>query len=338
VIAPVNEWPAFLYDGQTAKRKAVTVKLTVPGYIVVQEFGSLARYPLNEVVVADRLGSQPARVDLPDGARLDIPAAAEFYAALSVSSGRKQWLHALESRWTLVLLALICTLSLAWVAYVWGIPATARFVAFSVPREVDSKIGAEGLELLDQYTFAPSELYAARRESLRELFSLVKDTVGEGNDYQLELRKGGAMGANAVALPAGIIILTDELVELSVNDEELAAVLAHEIGHVRNRHALRALLQNSVVAGLIILVTGDASAAGSIAAGIPTMLAQADYSRAFEIDADGVAREFLVAQNMPLSRFADIILRLEEQQGAMQGAAGLLSTHPAAVERARNFR
>ena len=84
------------------------------------------------------------------------------------------------------------------------------------------------------------------------------------------------MGANAVALPAGIIIMTDALVELSENDEELAAVLAHEIGHVRNRHALRALLQNSVVAGSIILVTGDASSAGSIAAGIPTLLARAD--------------------------------------------------------------
>jgi len=338
VTATLREWSAHLYDGQIAKRKAVTVKLTVPGYIVVQEFGALARYPLEDVTVAEQLGSQPARIDLPGGARLEIPAAAEFYAALSASSGHKQWLHALESRWMLVLLALLLTLAAAWATYVWGIPAAARIVAVSLPRDVDSKIGSEGLELLDQYMFAPSELEPARRESLLELFAVVEETVGAGNAFQLEFRKGGDMGANAVALPAGIIIMTDELVELSINDDELAAVLAHEVGHVRNRHALRALLQNSVVAGLIVLVTGDASSAGSIAAGIPTLLARADYSRAFELDADSVAREFLVAREIPLQSFADIIMRLEEEHGAVPEAAGFLATHPAAAERARNFR
>ena len=334
----INELPAFMYDGQTAARKAVIVKLTVPGYIVIQELGALARYHLKDVTVSDRLGSQPARVDLPGGGRLEIAAAAEFYAALEASSGQAQWLHAFEARWALVLLALLLMLFSGWAIYIWGIPAAARVVAFSLPRDVDKTIGAEGLELLDEHMFAPSELDDARRASLMELFATVEATVGADNDYQLEFRKGADMGANAVALPAGIIILTDELIELSVNDEELAAILAHEIGHVRNRHALRALLQNSVVAGLVILVTGDASSAGSIAAGIPTLLARADYSRDFESDADLVAREFLVARQIPLHRFADIILRLADETGSRQESTGLLSTHPAAAERALNFK
>ena len=334
----VNELSAYLYDGKTAERKAVTIKLTLPGYIVIQELGALARYRLEDVSVSDRLGSQPARVELPDGGRLEIPAAEDFYTVFAASSGRTQWLHAFESRWALVLLALLLTLSAGWVTYIWGIPAAARVVAFSMPRDVDKMIGAEGLELLDQYMFTPSQLDAARRQSLNELFATVEATVGAGNDYQLEFRSSEAMGANAVALPAGIIIMTDALVELSENDEELAAVLAHEIGHVRNRHALRALLQNSVVAGSIILVTGDASSAGSIAAGIPTLLARADYSRKFEADADLVAREFLIDQEIPLQRFADILLRINDEAGARGESAGLLSTHPAAAERALNFR
>ena len=332
-----NELSAYMYDGQTAERKAVSIKLTVPGYIVVQEFGTVARFPLKDVVVSDRLGNQPARVDLPNGARLDIPAAADFYTALAASSGRTQWLYVLESRWLLVLLALLLTLSCGWAAYVWGIPAAARVIAFSLPREVDKKIGPEGLELLDQYTFGPSELELARRESLLELFAVVEETVGADEDYQLVFRRGGNVGANALALPAGIIILTDELVELAANDEELAAVLAHEVGHVSNRHSLRALLHNSIVAGAIFVVAGDASAASSLAAGIPVMLARADYSRAFETDADNVAREFLIAQRIPLQRFADIILRLEEEQGGMPESVGWLATHPAATDRARDF-
>lgn len=338
MTAMINELSAYLYDGKTAERKAVTLKLTVPGYIVIQELGALARYRLEDVSVSDRLGSQPARVELPGGGCLEVPAAEDFYTAFAALSGRTQWLHAFESRWALVLLALLLTLSMAWVTYIWGIPAAVRVVAFSLPRDVDQMIGAEGLQLLDQYMFAPSQLDAGRRESLNELFATVEATVGAGNGYQLEFRSSENMGANAVALPAGIIIMTDELVELSENDEELAAVLAHEIGHVRNRHALRALLQNSVVAGLIILLTGDASSAGSIAAGIPTLLARADYSRKFEADADLVAREFLIVQQIPLQRFADILLRIDDEAGTRQESAGLLSTHPAAAERALNFR
>ena len=130
----VNELSAYLYDGKTTERKAVTIKLTLPGYIVIQELGALARYRLEDVSVSDRLGSQPARVELPDGGRLEIPAAEDFYTIFAASSGRTQWLHAFESRWALVLLALLLTLSAGWVTYRWGIPAAARVVAFSMPR------------------------------------------------------------------------------------------------------------------------------------------------------------------------------------------------------------
>jgi Zn-dependent protease with chaperone function len=138
-------------------------------------------------------------------------------------------------------------------------------------------------------------------------------------------------------LPAGTIILTDELVRLAVDDEEIAAILAHEVGHVRNRHALRALLQNSVVAGLIIVLTGDASSATNLAAGIPTLLARAGYSREFEYEADLVAREYLLANDIPLQRFADIIRRLEEEQASTGVVPGLLATHPGAEERVIAF-
>ena len=82
----VNELSAYLYDGKTAERKAVTIKLTLPGYIVIQELGALARYRLEDVSVSDRLGSQPARVELPDGGRLEIPAAEDFYTIFAASS------------------------------------------------------------------------------------------------------------------------------------------------------------------------------------------------------------------------------------------------------------
>ena len=92
---------AKLFDGQTSGSRAVTVKLTLPGYIVLQELGTLSRYRLEDVEISDQLGSQPARVELPDGSMLEIADPDNFYADLKNSSGRSQWVHRLESRWPL---------------------------------------------------------------------------------------------------------------------------------------------------------------------------------------------------------------------------------------------
>ncbi|MCP4001874.1 MAG: M48 family metallopeptidase [Gammaproteobacteria bacterium] len=330
---------AYLYDGKTAQRRNVTVKLTVPGYIVLQEFSTLSRFRLEDVDISEQLGSQPARVELPDGAHLEIADSGAFYTQLTNSTGRSQWLHKLESRWSFALLALLLTLALGWVGYVWGVPKGAQLVANMLPLEVDDAIGIEGLAMLDGHMLAPSELDMQRQLQLMTVFISVVETVGvtENYRYQLVFRKGQRLGANALALPGGTIVITDELVALAEHDDELAAILAHEVGHIRNRHALRSLLQNSVVAGLIIVLTGDTSSATSFAAGIPTLLANAGYSREFEYEADKVAREYLLANGIPLNRFATIILRLGELEEGGPDAMSLLSTHPEASERARSF-
>ncbi|MGI9289763.1 MAG: M48 family metallopeptidase, partial [Gammaproteobacteria bacterium] len=283
------------FDGQTSGSRAVTVKLTVPGYIVMQELGTLSRYRLEDVVIADQIGSQPARIELPDGSMIEIADSEKFYSELKNSSGQGQWVHWLESRWALAVLSLFVTFAFGWMAYVWAIPAGARIVAYELPLEIDDAIGEEGLQILDSRLLAPSELNFQRQLEVLTYFRDVLETLGHGDDYRYRLvfRKGQSLGANALALPAGTIVITDELIRLTVNDEEIAAVLAHEVGHVQNRHALRLLLQNSVVAGLVIALTGDASSATNLAAGIPTLLAQAGYSREFEYEADIVAKEYL---------------------------------------------
>lgn len=202
------------------------------------------------------------------------------------------------------------------------------------PVELDSAIGEQGLEMLDGTLFGPSGLSADRRSELHEVFADVVVTVGDEHAYRLEFRAGNQLGPNAIALPSGIVVLTDELVALAQHDEELAAVMAHEVGHARHRHALRALIQNSVVAGLLFLLLGDPSAAATIAAGIPTLLIERSYSREFEREADDVAFEYLAARGIPDRRFADVLARLAVEAGDSD-APNWLSTHPSAGDRTR---
>jgi Zn-dependent protease with chaperone function len=330
-------YQAFYYDGRSSARQPVRVRFGDGTCLLIEALGSVSRFGLEAVKVSPRLGQQPAVVDLPDGARVEIPDAAGFYAELAARGRRRQWVHALESRWTWVLAALVAALSLLWLLYTVGIPAAARTAATVIPADVDRALGAEGLQLLDARLFAPSELPAERQAELAAVFADVQAAVGSGLDTRLLLRKGQTAGANAFALPSGLVVLTDELVALAAHDAELAAVLAHEVGHVRERHTLRALLQNSVVALGLVLLTGDLASTSSIVTGLPTLLAFAGYSREFEYEADAVALEYLEARGLPRSRFTELMQRLEAASPGLPDGLGLLRTHPATPERMRAF-
>ena len=103
--------------------------------------------------------------------------------------------------------------------------------------------------------------------------------------------------------------MTDELVQVSHDDEELQAVLAHEIGHVRGRHALRQIIMATGVSALAMGVLGDVSSVSALASAAPVLL-HTKHSRDFEREADAFARDWLQRQGIPGSRFDDILCRM----------------------------
>jgi predicted Zn-dependent protease len=147
------------------------------------------------------------------------------------------------------------------------------------------------------------------------------------------LSKG--IGPNALALPSGIVVVTDSLVELAHSDAELIAVLAHEIGHLRQRHTLRRMLQGSATALLIVAITGDVGSIMSLAAALPTVLLNSSYSRDFEREADDFALDYLQRRSISPQALGDILLRMEKSSGGGSDIPDYLSSHPSTRERAR---
>jgi len=145
--------------------------------------------------------------------------------------------------------------------------------------------------------------------------------------YRLEFRQGGGLGANALALPSGAIVITDELVALAGDDMEIAAILAHEMTHVEKRHALRSLLQDAGVFLLISILVGDVTSVTSIAASLPTLLVKSGYSRRFESEADEAAGYWLIHKGWGTRPLQDILRRLAIHQKGLAGPSWL-STHP----------
>jgi Zn-dependent protease with chaperone function len=322
------------FDARTSASHPAQVEIAADGVVRLVSPAGLRQVPLESVKVSDRIANVPRRMTFADGAVFESAANDAIDAALD-AAGRRGFgsrIGRWERLWTVALASLAAVALLTFMFLKFGVPRLAESAARAMPPSVDAKIGSEGLELLDHTLLGPSRLSAVRQRELRQRLHAMAEAVDDSHAYRLEFRAGGReVGPNAFALPSGIIVVTDELVEAAERDEEIDAVLAHEIGHVRGRHALRILLQNAGVAALALAVLGDVGSASSLAAAVPVMLVQAKHSRDFEREADAYAREWLRAEGLPETYFDDMMCRLAKDDEDL----AYLSTHPPLEERAR---
>jgi Zn-dependent protease with chaperone function len=285
--------------------------------------------------ISERIGRIPRRVRLPEGAEFETDDNDGVDELLQAGGVRQNWVHALERRWGVAIGALVAVGLISVLFVRFGLPAISKVVAVTLPPSADRLLGMQTLQFLDRGFMKPSELSAQRQAALQTLFKGMTATLRDGHVYRLELRKSKAMGPNALALPSGIVVMTDELVNVAQNDEQIAAVLAHEIGHVRGRHALRLLIQSAGVSALALVVLGDVSSVTALASAAPVLI-QAKHSRDFEREADDFARHWLEDQGIPQRRFDEILCEITKAAGAGKNsdAPAFLSTHPATRERA----
>ena len=216
----------------------------------------------------------------------------------------------------------------------YGAPLLAERALRIHSAAVDSAIGADSLAVLDKTLFKPSTLATERQAKLRQLFAEVSAGASpESGHYRLELRGGGPIKANALALPSGIVVLTDELEHLAVNDDELKGVFAHEVGHLVNRHAIRRLLQSSSAALLLGGIFGDVSGVSTLVIAVPTVLVDSAYSREFEREADEFAFRWMSQHNVDPVELGKLLTRVTNTYGEDRG--GYLASHPSLRERVK---
>ncbi len=332
------------YDGRVSARRPVVVSLDA-GLLEVRGDEVALSFHVSAVHVTPGVGDIRRFIKLPDGGMCDVddPAFLEIVLAGQGRGPGPSLVHRWERSLGYVALALVLTAAIVAAGIRYGVPVLAKKVAFVIPVDVETRMGEESLALLDRFAFAPTGLPRARREKLRRLFGDVARHAGIEGKSRLEFRKGKGIGANAIALPSGIVVMTDEMVKLARNDDELAAVLAHEAEHVRRRHNMRHILQNSMTVLIVAAVTGDVASISSLASTVPALLIDAKYSRDFEREADAAVAVYLKSRRIPLRRYADILGRLQaDLEKKMPGGAtpvkNYLSTHPPTEERIKGFK
>ena len=326
---------AVFYDGLSAAPRPTELTLTPTGSIIVGFEGGDVEFQSSEVRISTRVANTPRSFYFPDGSKcecLENDKIDEFIAAQR-ATGSGRWVHLLESNWRYVVIIAVLTTVMVGAFIRVGIPALAERAAHEMPSSMDVALSEQILATLDATVFESSSIEAPRREQLNAYLAEIAEAVGGEHHYRLEFRRSDSIGANAFALPSGIIIVTDELLEIAEDDRELIAVLAHEVGHVVNRHVLRRAIQSSVVALLIGTLIGDVVSVSTLAATIPAALLEAKYSREFESEADKLAIQYLARQSISTQHFAAILMRLDQSQSGEKRVTGFLDSHPASGER-----
>lgn len=328
---------ARYFDGRGSVARAMRVEVDA-AELRLLDVDAAIRVALPRVRVGDRLGRAPRVVYLEGAGELhgDDQEAIERLARQLGQGRLAAGVFGLESRLWVALLALSISVTAAWLGLRHGLPLLAAAAAERVPAGVESDMGARTLVALDRWLFRPSAVSPARQAALRQRLEAVCAAAGDCPAWQMQFRGGGDLGANALALPGGTLVFTDEIVKLSRHDDELIAVAAHELGHVRYRHGLRQVLAGAGVVLLSQLFVGDLPGIGDLASGVPALLLQSGYSRTMEAEADAYALALMRGACLPPHRFADLLLRLDAGHSA--GAATLISTHPDLRQRIKVFQ
>ncbi|MCB1379539.1 MAG: M48 family metallopeptidase [Alphaproteobacteria bacterium] len=142
---------------------------------------------------------------------------------------------------------------------------------------------------------------------------------------------------NAFAMPGDRIVITAQLIARATRAEEVAGVLAHEIGHVINRHAEAQLIRATGLQLLIGLLTGGGGDTISSLAGLTAILR---YSRNAESEADSFAVTAMTAaeiDTLGLRQFFETLIKEEgtPSTGTLGKIESVLASHPGTADRIR---
>ena len=177
---------------------------------------------------------------------------------------------------------------------------------------------------------------------------IVRDLVAQlppqWQDYQWEAQVFAIDSANAFALPGGKVGVNTGLFKVASNQDQLAAVIGHEIGHVIARHSNERLSHNVLAeagAGLVGAYVGRNASPDQVKQVVALLGAGTQvgvllpYSRLHESEADRVGQELMARAGFDPREAAKLWENMIRSSNGKASPPRLLSTHPDSADRAR---
>ncbi len=337
--AATRSAPAIYFDGVTSARHAVTVTCTPSGLAVCDHHGDpVAAWPYSRLLHLNA----PAhlfRLGLRDSdrlARLEIEdqALARTIERACPSIDRSD-ATARARRLSVMILSLGAIASLLLVAF-FGLPQIADRLSRAVPLAIDQSLGRTG-DIRFRATFdsapdgQPFECGGGPGEAEgKATFDALIGKIAKAGGLEMPIHAAVIRRpeANAFALAGGHIYVLQGLIEQAKDVDEVAAIIAHELGHVANRDGIRSLFQNAGLSLIFGMVLGD-FVGGAAIVGAAQLLIKAAYSRGQEAAADDFAVRTLQELNANPRALATFLDRVARQRDGMTIFLG----HPSVADR-----
>lgn len=278
--AKIQEIGGVFYDGTSNRKRSVTLRFA-DALEIVEDGAVIAVWPYAGVRRADgRKGLRLLCTSALPLARLEI-AGADAAQVMSrfpqLDAGRGPAQTGRIVAWSLAAAVSIVLVT------VYGIPLLADRLAPLVPFAVEKRIG----EAVDRQARAVFGGQPCNRPDGQAAFDKMMTKIKQagGFDAPLQAHVLSSDVTNAYALPGGTVYLLDGLLQRAKNVDEVAGVMAHELGHAQNRDGLRKIIQTGGSSFLIGLLFGDVTG-GSAVLFAARSIVDASYSREAESRAD----------------------------------------------------
>ena len=330
--APPPHGACVFYDGTSSRRHQV--QLALKDRLEISENGTtLAIWPFTDIRRADSAaGLRLSCLSAPSLARLEVRDTA-LVAALSArcpqlndhAAGR----HGVAA---IVGWSVAATISIA--AVIWfGLPYAADRLAPLVPNALERRIGdaAEG-QIGVLFGGKACNSNPAGRAAF---FKLMKElSTAAGIDVPVRADVLDTPVPNAFALPGGKVYLFSGLLAKAENPDEIAGVLAHELGHVSHRDNTRNMIYSGGTSFLIGLLFGDVTGASTLVFASRSLIT-ASYTREAEQGADDFSIQVMHRLGRPTKAMGELIFRITGNQA--DKTLSILANHPLTEDRLKHL-
>lgn len=330
---------ARLSDGKSAAARNAQVRLDLSGLeIAAEDPIERFRWPYDTLRAGEPI--RPLSVDVllsstaTPGATLFIPGAS-FTTELAkraphLTAKAERWRHARP--WMIgagAIAAFFAFLSISG----WS---PIRTLASVLPQSWRDRLGTATIQSIAEDKKRCTD--AAGIAALNKLTARLSAGAGNGTQFKVTVVDWSLM--NAFAAPGNHIVMTKGLIEKAGSPDEVAGVLAHEMGHGIEMHPETGIIRAVGLAAAVELMLGGT---GGTLANLGLVLAQLGYTRVAEREADQHALELLKQSGISQQGLLDFFSRVQKMEGDNEVAKAIkgldmLRTHPPTEERAELIR
>jgi len=218
------------------------------------------------------------------------------------------------------------------VVVLFGVPLAADRLTPLVPQALERRFG-DAADLQVKAFFGDKVCNgAAGQQAFGKLVDRLRETAGLDNSVQASVLMSPV--ANAFALPGGRIYLFSGLLTKAETADEIASVLAHELGHLKHRDSVRELIHNGGSSFLIGLLFGDITGSGAVIFASRSLVT-ASYSREAEQDADSFAIDVMHRLGRSPRGLGELLFRVTGKEG--DKSLSILANHPLTEDRLKRM-